>query len=193
MRGAAVSALALERAPTKAGEVGFGPRFVQKNQLGRVETRLLLAPKPPRPGDVGAVLLAGAECLFLYVRPIFPKTTLIACKEHFSPAATRISLRVRSFFLASKARSCLRWVATIMGLRPEKRCRGAMSQVRRRCWRSFLTMPNETRKRSAISARVPSLLSYAAKIRSRRSSEVVRMSKAYLTLRKMATVFIETL
>jgi hypothetical protein len=40
---------------------------------------------------------------------------------------------------------------------------------------------------------VPSLLSYAAKIRSRRSSEVVRMSKAYLTLRKMATVFIETL
>jgi len=159
MRGMGVHALALERPSAEAGEVGFGPRFVQKDQFGRVQTRLLLAPKPPRPGDVGAVLLAGAECLFLYVRPIFPKTTLIACKEHFSPAAARISLRVRSFFRASKARSWLRWVATIMGLRPEKRCRGAMSLVCRRCWRSFLTSPNETRKRWAISTRVPSSLS----------------------------------
>ena len=159
MRGMGVNTLALERPSAEPGEVGFGPRFVQKYQLGRVQPRLLFPPALPRTGDVRAILLAGAECLFLYVRPIFPKTTLIACKEHRSPAAARISLRVRSFFRASKARSWLRWVATIMGLRPEKRCRGAMSLVCRRCWRSFLTSPNETRKRWAISTRVPSSLS----------------------------------
>ena len=47
-------------------------------------------------------------------------------------------------------------LARMAGLRPEKRCRGAISPVRRRCWRSFLTIPRETRKRWAISVRVPS-------------------------------------
>ena len=150
MRCAGVDALAFKRTAIEASEVGFGTRFVQKDQLGRVKASLPLAPEPARPGNIGPVLLAGAECLFLYVRPIFPNTTLIACKEHFSPAAPRSSFRVRSFFLASRARSWLRWVATIIGLRPEKRCRGAMSPVRRRCWRSFLTRPNEIRKRWAI-------------------------------------------
>lgn len=119
LRCAGVDALALGRTPTEPGEIGFGPRFVQKDQLGRVETGLPLAPEPPRPGDVRTILLAGTECLFLYVNPIFPKTTLIACKEHFSPVAVRISLRVRSLLRASKARSRFRWVATIIGLRPE--------------------------------------------------------------------------
>ena len=150
---------ALERATTQAGQVGFGPRFIQKDQLGRVQPRLLFPPAPPRPGDVGAILLAGTECLFLYVRPIFPKTTLIACKEHLSPVACRNSFKVRSFFLASNERIWLRWVATIIGLRPQNRYRGAMSPVRRRYCRSFLTMPRETRNRWAISGRVPSSLS----------------------------------
>jgi hypothetical protein len=65
MRPAGVNALALERTSTEASEIGFCPRFVQKDQLGRVPTRLPLPPEPPRPGAGGAVLLAGAECLFL--------------------------------------------------------------------------------------------------------------------------------
>jgi hypothetical protein len=84
-------AIALGRAPAKPGQVGLGSRFIQEYQLGRVPTRLLFAPAPACPDDVGTVLLAGAECLFLYVSPIFAKTTLIACKEHFSPVAARSS------------------------------------------------------------------------------------------------------
>jgi hypothetical protein len=99
-----MDALALEGASAQAGEVRFGTRFIQKDQLGRVKAPLPLAPEPARPGDVRTVLLAGAECLFLYVKPIFPNTTLIACKEHFSPVASRNSFRVRSFLLASNAR-----------------------------------------------------------------------------------------
>ena len=96
--------LALERAPAEPGQVGLRARFVQKDQPGRVKARLPLAPETTRLRDVWTVLLAGAECLFLYVKPIFPNTTLMACKEHSSPVAVRNSLKVRSLFLASKAR-----------------------------------------------------------------------------------------
>ena len=82
MWGAGMDALAPGRTTAQTGEIGLGPRFVQKNQLGRVQARLPFAPEPAGPGDVGTVLLAGAECLFLYVNPIFPSTTLIAWKEH---------------------------------------------------------------------------------------------------------------
>jgi hypothetical protein len=99
-----MDSLALERTPAQAGQVGLGARFIQKDQLGRVKAGLLLAPEPPPPGDVWTVLLAGTECLFLYVNPIFPNTTLMACKEHFSPVASRNSFKVRSLFLASKER-----------------------------------------------------------------------------------------
>ena len=71
-------ALALGRATTQTSQVGFSARFIQKYQLGRVEARLSFAPETTGPGDVGAVLLAGPECLFLYVNPIFPSTTWIA-------------------------------------------------------------------------------------------------------------------
>jgi hypothetical protein len=99
-----VNSLALERTPAEAGQVGLRARFIQKDQLGRIKARLPLAPETPRPRDVGTVLLAGAECLFLYVNPIFPNTTLMACKEHSNPVAARNSFKVRSLFLASKAR-----------------------------------------------------------------------------------------
>ena len=96
--------LTLGRTAAETGEVRPGARFIQKDQPGRVKARLLFAPAATRPCDVGTVLFAGAECLFLYVSPIFPNTTLIACKEHFSPVACRSSFKVRSFFLASKTR-----------------------------------------------------------------------------------------
>ena len=91
VRGAGVDALALGRTPAEPRQVGFGSRFVQEDQLGRVPARLLFAPAPACPDDVGTGLLAGAECLFLYVSPIFAKTTLIACNEHLSPVAARSS------------------------------------------------------------------------------------------------------
>ena len=115
-----MDSMAPQRTSIEPGEIGFGPRFVQKDQPGRIQTRLSFLPKPPCPGDVRTFLLAGMECLFLYVKPIFPKTTLIACNEHFSPLAPRNSLSVRSFFLVSNARIWLRWRAKIIGLRPEK-------------------------------------------------------------------------
>jgi hypothetical protein len=74
-RGAGVDALALGRTTVETGQVGFSARFIQKDQLGRVQARLMLAPKPARPRDVWPVLLAGTESLFLYVSPIFPNTT----------------------------------------------------------------------------------------------------------------------
>jgi hypothetical protein len=78
-----MDALALEGASAPAGEVRFGTRFIQKDQLGRVKARLPLAPEPARPGDVRTVLLAGAECLFLYVNPIFPNSKRHA-GDHYS-------------------------------------------------------------------------------------------------------------
>ena len=95
---------ALERPAAEAGEVRLGARFVQKDQLGRVKARLAPPPEATRPRDVWTVLFTGAECLFLYVNPIFPNTTLIACKEHFNPVASRNSFKVRSFFLANNER-----------------------------------------------------------------------------------------
>jgi hypothetical protein len=103
-----MDSLTLERPSTKTGHVRLGTRFIQEDQLGRVKTRLALTPEAARPRDVGAVLFTGAECLFLYVNPSFPNTTLMACKEHWSPVASRNSRKVRSFFLASNDRSRLR-------------------------------------------------------------------------------------
>ena len=100
-----MDAFAFGRPPAEAGQVGLGPRFIQKDQLGRVKARLPLAPEAPRPGDVWTVLLAGTECLFLYVSPIFFNTTLMACNEHPRPVAARNSFKVRSLFLVSRARS----------------------------------------------------------------------------------------
>ncbi len=119
VRGAGVNALTPGRSSAEPSQVGLGSRLVQKNQLGRVPARLLFAPAPACPEDVGTVLLTGAERLFLYVSPIFAKTTLIACKEQLSPVAARSSRSVKSFFLLSKLRNWLRWLATMVGLRPE--------------------------------------------------------------------------
>ena len=44
----------------------------------------------------------------------------MACKEHYRPVASRNSLKVMSFFLASNDCIPLRWLATIIGLRPAK-------------------------------------------------------------------------
>lgn len=99
-----MDSLAFECPPAETGQVGLGAGFIEKDQLGRVQARLPLAPETPRPSDIRTVLFAGTESLFLYVSPIFPSTTLMACKEHFSPVACRNSFKVRSLFLANKER-----------------------------------------------------------------------------------------
>jgi hypothetical protein len=60
---------------SQARQVGLGSRLVQKNQPCRVEAALAPPPGLAGPREVGTILLAGAECLFLYVSPIFASTT----------------------------------------------------------------------------------------------------------------------
>jgi hypothetical protein len=67
---AGMDALSPQGTAAQAGQVGLRPRFVQKDQPGWIEAELAPPPRPARPRDVGAVLLAGPERLFLYVSPI---------------------------------------------------------------------------------------------------------------------------
>jgi hypothetical protein len=69
--GFAMHALSARSAPAQPGQVGLGARFVEKDQPGGIEAALAPPPRPAGPRDVGAVLLAGPERLFLYVSPIF--------------------------------------------------------------------------------------------------------------------------
>ncbi len=63
-------ALPTQRSASQAGEIGLGSRFIQEDQLSWVQACLAASPLPSGSCYVRAVLLAGAECLFLYVRPI---------------------------------------------------------------------------------------------------------------------------
>lgn len=116
----AVDPLTSWRSAAQASQIGLGSRFIEKDQPCRVEALL-----PPLPGfacarQIGALLFAGSECLFLYVSAIFASTTWMACKEHLRPMASRSSFKVRSFFLAKRARIWLWWLATTIGFRPAK-------------------------------------------------------------------------
>ena len=61
-----LAALGAAAAP---GQIGFRARFVEEDQPRRIEAGLRSPPVPPRPPDVGTVLLTGPERLFLYVSP----------------------------------------------------------------------------------------------------------------------------
>jgi hypothetical protein len=71
---AGVDTLSARSATAQTGQVGFGARFVQEDQPGRVEAGLPPPPRTARPDNVRTVLFAGPESLFLYVRPIFFRT-----------------------------------------------------------------------------------------------------------------------
>jgi len=49
-------------------QVGFGRRFIQKHQRASGGLRKFTSPQLSRRSYVFPILLAGAECLFLYVR-----------------------------------------------------------------------------------------------------------------------------
>ncbi len=66
---AGVNPLAASGPATTTGHIGFRARFVEEDQPCRIPGGLLPPPGPPRPPDVGAVLLTGPERLFLYVSP----------------------------------------------------------------------------------------------------------------------------
>jgi hypothetical protein len=74
VRGAGVNPLPTGSASAQPRHVGLGSRLIQKDQFCGVKSRLPPPPCPPRPRDVGTILFAGAERLFLYVSPIFART-----------------------------------------------------------------------------------------------------------------------
>lgn len=69
---ARMDSLASRGAAAQAGHVGFRPRFVKEDEPRGIEAALLPTPRPTRFGDVAPILLAGAQRLFLYVRPSDP-------------------------------------------------------------------------------------------------------------------------
>jgi hypothetical protein len=60
------------------GHVGLGPGFVDKDQVLGVKPALVFLPPLAPAGDVGAVLFAGVQALFLNVIPSRAKNAHIA-------------------------------------------------------------------------------------------------------------------
>ena len=69
MRGLVVDPLAARRPAPQTRHVGLGARFIQEYQPIHVPVGTLRRPRRAGRRNVGAVLFAGAECLFLYVSP----------------------------------------------------------------------------------------------------------------------------
>ena len=83
------------------GHVRLGTRFIEEEQLRRVEATLPTLPDAARPGDVRAVVFAGTESLFFNF--IFISTTWRACTEHVRPKASRSSFKFRSGFCFNRS------------------------------------------------------------------------------------------
>ena len=64
MRGFGDQPFAPGGAPVAARHVGLGPGLVDEDQAGRIKPPLILFPLRPAPGDVGTILLAGAQAFF---------------------------------------------------------------------------------------------------------------------------------
>jgi len=60
--------------PPQPCHVGLGRRLVQEHQPGGIYAALPAPPERTRFGDIGAILLAGMESLFLYVSPMSSRT-----------------------------------------------------------------------------------------------------------------------
>ena len=77
-RSAGVYALTAQCTSAQTSHVGLGSRFVQEDQARRVEPALEPMPFFASLRDVGSVLFACSERLFLYVSPILTSTTWMA-------------------------------------------------------------------------------------------------------------------
>ena len=73
IRALGMEALASRGAAPQPGHVRFGPRLVEEDEFRRVEALLPPPPEAALAGDVGTVLFASPERLFLKVSPIFSK------------------------------------------------------------------------------------------------------------------------
>lgn len=69
VRHGADRSLAERRTTIGPCHVGLDPGLVDEDQAMRVQSRLVLAPRRARSGDIRAILLGGMECLFLSVSP----------------------------------------------------------------------------------------------------------------------------
>ena len=56
--------LAASAPAPRAGHVGFGPGFVNKNKAGWINPGLVFFPAQAAPGNVGAILLGGEQGFF---------------------------------------------------------------------------------------------------------------------------------
>ncbi len=131
-------------APRQVGS--WLPDSSRKDQFGGVKPRLPSPPSPARPP-----LMSGRSCslarsgLFYMSAPSSPGRNgwQAGCSPAAWLAATPAKVRVRLLPQQNPHLLLMRGHNARLGA-PEKRWRGAMSPVRRRCWRSFLTKPRET-------------------------------------------------
>jgi hypothetical protein len=118
------------------GHVGLGPGFVDKDQPFGVKPALVFPPSLAPAGNVGAVLFAGAQALFLNVMPSRAKNAQSAPWLTFTPSATssaRSARKVRSGFSAIRASSQSRLPARRCSRRPPIARAAALPVVAKRC------------------------------------------------------------
>jgi len=118
------------------GHVGLGPCLVDKDQPFGVKPALVFLPPLAPAGDVGAVLFAGVQALFLNVMPSRAKNAQSAPWLTFTPSAAssaRIARNVRSGLSAIRASSHSRLPARRCGRRPPIAKAAALPVVRKRC------------------------------------------------------------
>jgi len=118
------------------GHVGLGPGLVDKDQPFGIKPALVFLPSLAPAGDVGAILLAGVQALFLNVMPSRAKNAQSAPWLTLTPSAAnsaRSARRVRSGFSAIRASSQSRLPARRCGRRPPIAKAAALPVVRKRC------------------------------------------------------------
>src|SRR5215211_3334372 len=103
------------------GHVGLGPGLVDEDQVFGVEPALIFLPPLAPAGDIGAVLFAGVQALFLNVMPSYTKNAQSAPWLTLSPSAASsawIARNLRSGFSAIRASSQSRLLARRCGRHP---------------------------------------------------------------------------
>lgn len=173
--GTAAGALAARRARIKPRQLGADAGLVEKDQgLGR-DALDLLGKGGAFGNDIGAVLLARPECLFLRRKPKRLRVTQSTGRLTLTPvcAASRApySAKVASLSAATNWRSTSRSAVPRRGSGPWPRGlatrRPSLSTARTQ----FFTVLSATRNRRASAAALPSPCSCADSTRSRRSTE----------------------
>jgi hypothetical protein len=118
------------------GHVGLGPGLVDEDQAFGVEPALMFLPALAPAGDVGAVLFAGVQALFLNVMPSRAKNAQSAPWLTLIPSAAssaRIARNLRSGFCAIRASSQSRLLVRRCGRRPPIARAAALPVTRKRC------------------------------------------------------------